>query len=82
MCWTALAGLLCAGVLKDALKEWLAHRREVLVRRSRHRLGKIQRRLEILDGYLIVFLNLYYEVIAIIRESDPARDDPMAEGSA
>ena len=48
------------------------HRREVLVRRSRHRLGKIQRRLEILDGYLIVFLNLD-EVIAIIRESGITR---------
>ncbi|MBL55513.1 MAG: DNA topoisomerase IV subunit A [SAR116 cluster bacterium] len=66
--------------LKDALKEWLAHRREVLVRRSRHQLGKIQRRLEILDGYLIVFLNLD-EVIAIIRESDHPRDDLMARFS-
>ena len=66
--------------LKDALKEWLAHRREVLVRRSRHRLGKIQRRLEILDGYLIVFLNLD-EVIAIIRESDHPRDELMARFS-
>ena len=66
--------------LKDALKEWLAHRREVLVRRSRHRLGKIQRRLEILDGYLIVFLNLD-EVIAIIRESDHPRDDLMVRFS-
>ena len=66
--------------LKDALKEWLAHRREVLVRRSRHRLGKIQRRLEILDGYLIVFLNLD-EVIAIIRDSDHPRDDLMARFS-
>ena len=66
--------------LKDALKEWLAHRREVLVRRSCHRLGKIQRRLEILDGYLIVFLNLD-EVIAIIRESDHPRDDLMARFS-
>ena len=66
--------------LKDALKEWLAHRREVLVRRSRHRLAKIQRRLEILDGYLIVFLNLD-EVIAIIRESDHPRDELMSRFS-
>ena len=66
--------------LKEALKEWLAHRREVLVRRSRHRLGKIQRRLEILEGYLIVFLNLD-EVIAIIRESDHPRDELMARFS-
>ena len=66
--------------LKDALKEWLTHRREVLLRRSRHRLGKIQRRLEILDGYLVVFLNLD-EVIAIIRESDHPRDDLMSRFS-
>ncbi len=66
--------------LKDALREWLGHRREVLVRRSRHRLGKIERRLEILEGYLIVFLNLD-EVIAIIRESDHPRDDLMARFS-
>ena len=66
--------------LKDALKEWLAHLREVLVRRSRHRLAKIQRRLEILDGYLIVFLNLD-EVIAIIRESDHPRDELMSRFS-
>ena len=66
--------------LKEALKEWLAHRREVLVRRSRHRLGKIQRRLEILEGYLIAFLNLD-EVIAIIRESDHPRDELMARFS-
>ena len=66
--------------LKEALSEWLAHRRDVLVRRSRHRLGKIERRLEILDGYLIVFLNLD-EVISIIRESDQPRDDLMARFS-
>ena len=55
--------------LKDVLAEWLAHQREVLVRRSRFRLAQIERRLEILSGYLIAFLNLD-EVIRIIREED------------
>ncbi len=55
--------------LKGVLRAWLDHRQEVLVRRSRHRLAAIQRRLEILDGYLAVFLNLD-EVIRIIREDD------------
>ncbi|MGB1545895.1 MAG: DNA topoisomerase (ATP-hydrolyzing), partial [Candidatus Puniceispirillaceae bacterium] len=51
--------------LKEALTEWLLHRRNVLMRRSKYRLGKIERRLEILKGYLVVFLNLD-EVITII----------------
>jgi len=55
--------------LKEVLVEWLAHRREVLQRRSRHRLAAIDRRLEILGGYLIAYLNLD-EVIRIIREED------------
>lgn len=55
--------------LKDVLIEWLAHQREVLVRRARYRLGQIERRLEVLAGYLIAFLNLD-EVIRIIREED------------
>ena len=63
--------------LKEALQAWLDHRREVLVRRSQYRLEKIARRLEILEGYLVVFLNLD-EVIAIIRESDHPRDELMA----
>ena len=62
--------------LKEALTEWLAHRRNVLMRRSQYRLGKIERRLEILEGYLVVFLNLD-EVIAIIRESAHPRDELM-----
>ena len=41
--------------LKEALTEWLLHRRNVLMRRSKYRLGKIERRLEILEGYLVVF---------------------------
>ncbi len=55
--------------LKDALHEWLDHRKEVLVRRSKFRLGEIARRLEILDGYLIAYLNID-EVIRIIRRED------------
>ena len=58
--------------LDEALRRWLDHRREVLLRRSRHRLAAILRRLEQLDGMLIVFLNLD-EVIRIIREEDDAK---------
>jgi len=62
--------------LRMALNAWLAHRRVVLQRRSHHRLAKIASRLEALDGYLIVFLNID-EVIAIIREADHPREDLM-----
>jgi topoisomerase-4 subunit A len=55
--------------LADALREWLDHRREVLVRRSRFRQGKIEHRLEVLGGYLIAYLNLD-RVIKIIRSQD------------
>jgi topoisomerase-4 subunit A len=55
--------------LAEALSEWLAHRREVLVRRSKFRLSKIEHRLEVLGGYLIAYLNLD-EVIRIIRTED------------
>jgi topoisomerase-4 subunit A len=55
--------------LRDVLRAWLDHRHEVLVRRSRHRLAAIERRLEVLQGYLSVYLNLD-EVIRIIREED------------
>ncbi|MBK8771850.1 MAG: DNA topoisomerase IV subunit A [Rhizobiales bacterium] len=55
--------------LRDVLREWLDHRKEVLVRRTNFRLGEIARRLEILGGYLIAYLNLD-EVIRIIREED------------
>ena len=55
--------------LNDVLLEWLDHRREVLIRRSRFRLNAIDRRLEILGGLLIAYLNLD-EVIRIIREED------------
>jgi topoisomerase-4 subunit A len=60
--------------MPEVLLEWLGHRKEVLQRRSRHRLAAIERRLEILGGYLIAYLNID-EVIRIIREED----DPKAE---
>ncbi len=63
--------------LKDVLREWLDHRRDVLMRRSRHRLGEIERRLEILGGYLIAYLNID-EVIRIIREEDEPKQVMMA----
>ncbi|HEX6866011.1 MAG TPA: DNA topoisomerase IV subunit A [Caulobacteraceae bacterium] len=55
--------------LKPALLAFLDHRREVLVRRARFRLAKIEQRLHILDGLLIAFLNLD-EVIRIVRYED------------
>jgi topoisomerase-4 subunit A len=55
--------------LAEIIGEWLAHRREVLVRRARHRLGKIEHRLEVLGGFLIAYLNLD-KVIRIIRRED------------
>src|SRR5580700_3811182 len=58
--------------LKDVLRAWLDHRHEVLVRRTNHRLAAIDRRIEVLDGYLLVYLNLD-EVIRIIREEDEAK---------
>lgn len=55
--------------LRDVLQSWLNHQKNVLVRRSEHRLGKVLHRLEVLAGYLIVYLNID-EVIRIIRNSD------------
>jgi topoisomerase-4 subunit A len=55
--------------LAEALTEWLEHRRDVLVRRSRHRLAQIEHRLEVLGGYLVAYLNLD-KVIKIIRSED------------
>jgi topoisomerase-4 subunit A len=53
--------------LREALQAFLDHRHVVLLRRSQHRLGKIADRLEVLEGYLVAYLNLD-EVIRIIRE--------------
>jgi topoisomerase-4 subunit A len=55
--------------LAEALREWLDHRREVLLRRSNHRLAEIEHRLEMLGGYLVAYLNLD-KVIKIIRTQD------------
>ncbi|MGB9365993.1 MAG: DNA topoisomerase IV subunit A [Xanthobacteraceae bacterium] len=55
--------------LAEALREWLDHRRDVLVRRSNFRLKQIGNRLEVLGGYLIAYLNLD-RVIKIIRNED------------
>ncbi|HBF32320.1 DNA topoisomerase IV subunit A [Rhizobium sp.] len=63
--------------LNEVLSEWLAHRKDVLVRRSSFRLAAIDRRLEILGGLLIAYLNLD-EVIRIIREEDEAKDALIA----
>ena len=63
--------------LRDVLKQWLEHRREVLVRRSEYRLKKIEHRLEVLDGYLIAYLNLD-EVIRIVRFEDEPKARLMA----
>ncbi|MFC3693764.1 DNA topoisomerase IV subunit A [Chenggangzhangella methanolivorans] len=63
--------------LKDALRHWLDHRREVIQRRAQHRLDAIVRRLEILDGLLIAFLNID-EVIRIVRQADDPKADLIA----
>src|SRR5580704_2629969 len=55
--------------LAEAVSEWLTHRRDVLLRRSRYRLGQIEHRLEVLGGYLVAYLNID-KVIKIIRKED------------
>ncbi len=55
--------------LKDALTDWLNHRKEILQRKSFFRLNKIKDRLDLIKGYIIVYLNLD-RVIQIIREED------------
>ncbi|KQQ37674.1 DNA topoisomerase IV subunit A [Rhizobium sp. Leaf306] len=66
--------------LNEVLLEWLAHRKDVLVRRSRYRLAAIDRRLEILGGLLIAYLNID-EVIRIIREEDEPKPVMVARWS-
>ena len=66
--------------LKEALGAWLKFQREVLVRKSQVRIGKIDERLELLDGFLIAFLNLD-RVIAIIRTEDEPKPVMIAEFS-
>ena len=64
--------------MKEVLRAFLAHRREVLIRRSEHRLAKIDHRLEVLEGYIVAFLNLD-RVIEIIRYEDDPKAMLMAE---
>ncbi len=64
--------------LKEVLRAFLDHRREVLLRRSRHRMDKIDHRLEVLEGFIIAFLNLD-RVIDIIRYDDDPKAALMAE---
>jgi topoisomerase-4 subunit A len=66
--------------LKQALQQWLDHRKNVLLRRTQFRLDAIARRLEVVAGYLVVFLNLD-EVIEIIREDEHPRDALMSRFS-
>jgi topoisomerase-4 subunit A len=66
--------------LGEALRQWLDHRRVVLVRRSRNRLAAIEKRLELLAGMIVVFLNLD-EVIRIVREDDDPKETLKARFS-
>ncbi|MFZ5669930.1 MAG: DNA topoisomerase IV subunit A [Pseudomonadota bacterium] len=63
--------------LKACLRAFLDHRREVLVRRARFRLGKIEARLHVLDGLLVAYLNLD-EVIRIVRYEDEPKQKLIA----
>jgi topoisomerase-4 subunit A len=62
--------------IKEVLQAWLAHRQDVLVRRSNHRLAAVKHRIEVLDGYMIVYLNID-EVIRIIRTEDEPKPKLM-----
>jgi len=62
--------------IKEALQNWLDHQQVVLVRRSQHRLEKVLHELEVLEGYLIVYLNID-EVIRIIRFEDHPKQKLM-----
>jgi topoisomerase IV subunit A len=66
--------------LKEALSAWLKFQIEVLVRKAQVRIGKIDDRLELLDGFLIAYLNLD-RVIEIIRAEDEPKPILMAEFS-
>ena len=59
--------------LRDLILAWLDHRRDVLIKRSQFRLNQIKDRMELLSGYLVVYINLN-EVIKIIREEDEPKN--------
>ena len=63
--------------LREVLVAFLMHREEILVRRARHRLGQTERRLEMLGGFLIAYLNLD-AIIRLIREEDDPKAIMMA----
>lgn len=62
--------------LREVIIAYLDHRREVVVRRAKFRLDKIEKRLHLLEGYLIAYLNID-EVIRIIREEDEPKKELM-----
>ncbi len=64
--------------LKEVLRAFLDHRRDVLIRRSNHRMDKIDHRLEVLEGFIVAFLNLD-RVIDIIRYDDDPKAALMRE---
>lgn len=64
--------------LKEVLRAFLDHRREVLIRRSQHRMDRIDHRLEVLEGLIIAFLNLD-RVIDIIRYDEAPKAALMRE---
>ncbi|MET1113109.1 MAG: DNA topoisomerase IV subunit A [Allosphingosinicella sp.] len=64
--------------LKEVLSAWVAHQFSVLMRRSQYRIGKIDDRLELLEGYIVAFLNLD-RVIEIIRTEDEPKPVMIAE---
>ena len=71
-------GAECYHTLKEVLKAFLDHRRDVLIRRAKHRLEKIDKRLEVLEGLIVAFLNLD-RVIDIIRYDEDPKKALMAE---
>lgn len=73
-------GVPCLMNLRDVMLAFLDHRRTVLIRRSEHRVAAIDRRLEILAGYLIAYLNLD-AVIKIIRTHDEPKQELMKKFS-
>jgi topoisomerase IV subunit A len=64
--------------LKELLQNWIASQIDILQRRSRHRLEQIAKRLELVEGYIIAFLNLD-RVIEIIRTEDEPKPVMMDE---